>query len=394
MKTRRIVAALIALFMIVAMMPTAVLGAVDNTPGLVTASKVLVTDTEGKPVIDANGNYTIRISVEGNPVEQTVNANADVVLVIDNSGSMASSVGVPCTKDLSTIEPELVEYSILLGFIKIPYWRYKCDECHAVYTSGVNNLIWDDRPADMKCIGEKGNSVRIESAIELGKTFAANILSSTTTEKTTNRMAVIGFAHNQNNGNISAIRVTSGGLLNDVENVKSYIAMMQADGGTDYTSALREAYNILNNRSADEKATRPAYVIFISDGAPGLRGDSPNDTNWNGQEQVIALKNVGVTIFTAGINLNNNEASYLRSMASDNKDEHFINVTGTDYYTQLDGCLSTWAKKIKSLPAGTNAVLTDVIDTIISILFSLKIRLRKKRMIILLNGLSEIFQRM
>ncbi|MGN1128089.1 MAG: VWA domain-containing protein, partial [Candidatus Flemingiibacterium sp.] len=364
MKTRRIVAALVALFMIVAMMPTAVLGddnADGTTPGKVTASKVLVTD-KGKPVIDDKGNYTIRISVAGNPIEQTVGANADVVLVIDNSGSMASFVGTLCGYNLSELNPTLENHKK----------TYICPECHAtyivVYDEHDETIMWSTLPDDNLCTGNKGNTpIRMEATRDLGKAFADRILS-----QSTNKVAVIGFAHNEyglyvnstfpflHYGIIIPAVRESTGLTNSYQDVESCINAMVANGGTDYTSALQAAYNILDART--DKATRPAYVIFISDGAPGLRGDSLHDKNWNGADQITALKEAGVTVFTAGINLNDDEASYLKNMASDNKDEHFINVTGTDYYTQLDSYLTTWANKIKSSPAGTDAVLTDVVS--------------------------------
>ena len=96
MKTRRIVAALVALFMIVTMLPTAVF-AVDAA-GTVTATKKLVTvmDNSGKeiPLVDADGYYTVELSVSGVPVTTTVSPKADVILIIDNSGSM-KECGIP-----------------------------------------------------------------------------------------------------------------------------------------------------------------------------------------------------------------------------------------------------------------------------------------------------------
>ena len=54
-------------------------------------------------------------------------------------------------------------------------------------------------------------------------------------------------------------------------------------------------------------------------------------------------------------------------MASADQNEHFINVTGNDYADTLSTVLKQWADKIKvtptTKPAGTGAVLTDVINT-------------------------------
>lgn len=79
---------------------------------------------------------------------------------------------------------------------------------------------------------------------------------------------------------------------------------MRADGGTDYTAALTKAKQIL---TGDRTKTAPGYVVFISDGAPGKQGESQNDPNWNGSNQVAQLKRDGVTIYTIGIALDGNQ---------------------------------------------------------------------------------------
>ena len=48
-------------------------------------------------------------------------------------------------------------------------------------------------------------------------------------------------------------------------------------------------------------------------------------------------------------------------MASDAN--HFINVTGDNYANQLSNILKLWAKQINSKPAGTEAVMEDIVDT-------------------------------
>lgn len=135
---------------------------------------------------------------------------------------------------------------------------------------------------------------------------------------------------------------------------------MKADGGTNYTAALAKAQEYLNNRT---DTTRPGYVIFISDGAPGLSGKSLNDPQWNGSAQIQQLKADSITVYTVGIALGTDAANYLKSMASDNQDEHFINVSTVNYKDEMSEILQTWATKINSIPAGRNATITDVVNT-------------------------------
>lgn len=173
---RRIIAALMCLCMLVGLLPMSAFAA---DPGTVTAKKELVSQTP-----DENGNYTIKLTVQGEPVETPSESAADVVLVVDNSGSMASSVGEPCLTPKSEFVPK---WTVL-------WYRYTCPNCGARYSSSLLGWLWDTRPE--KCTGQKGAEKRIDTAKKVGKTFAQTILK----DGNANQLAVIGFAHNQDNG--------------------------------------------------------------------------------------------------------------------------------------------------------------------------------------------------
>lgn len=105
---KRLLTWVLVLVMTLSLLPLNVLADVipetDNTPGKVTATKSCTTEP------DSNGNYTITLTVQGNPVPSTdtmtTPANADVVLVVDNSGSMETSVGTPCEAQKNSFTPE------------------------------------------------------------------------------------------------------------------------------------------------------------------------------------------------------------------------------------------------------------------------------------------------
>lgn len=248
---KRLLTWVLVLVMTLSLLPLNVLAdeipETDNTLGKVTATKSCTTEP------DEHGNYMITLTVQGNPVPSTETtttfANADVVLVVDNSGSMETSVGEPCEtpkESFKAIDP--AEIGALV----------QCQICGAKY-------LWPFIPK--VCTGQKGKTPRITAAKDVSKTFADSILK----EGSGNQIAIIGFSHGSDLGGIdeNAIKVKQG-LTNDIDAVKSKIDEMEADGGTNYTAALQEAYNYLNGRSATDKQTRPGYVIFISDGAPGL----------------------------------------------------------------------------------------------------------------------------
>ncbi len=52
-----------------------------------------------------------------------------------------------------------------------------------------------------------------------------------------------------------------------------------------------------------------------------------NNSKWNGSTQIEQLKTAGITVYTVGIALEPEAANYLKSMASENQEEHFINVS-------------------------------------------------------------------
>ena len=326
-KVKRTLSFLLTFVMLCSLLPMTAM-AKELQPGEVAASKTASYDAE-------NHEVTIMMTVEGKEASQITPSKADVVLVVDNSGSMASSVGEPCKTPSSEFE------SAGWGWVE-------CPECGARYYQGLTGWFVPDF-----CTGEKGKEPRIDTAKKVGKTFADSILSG----ENDNQMAVIGFAHGERDwfGSTDAIRQKLD-LTDNVTDVKNTLDEMVADGGTDYTSALQEAYNMLNDRGETD---RPGYVVFISDGAPGKQGSSIGDPNWNGSRQARAIKEAGYGLYTIGIALDDEADDYLESLASDN---HYQNVTGTNYASELEELLKEWAEEINTVPAGTDAVLVDTIS--------------------------------
>lgn len=329
-KVKRTLSFLLTFVMLCSLLPMTAMA----VPGDVTASKTAAYNKK-------TGEVTITMTVQGESVTQSTASKADVVLVVDNSGSMASSVGEPC----NTPKDQFVNAGLFGdGLIK------RCPECGARYWNGP---LFGYVPES--CTGEKGTEPRIDTAKKVGKKFADSILSG----ENENQMAVIGFAHGEESilpwWSTSPIKVEQN-LTNDVNAVTGALDEMNADGGTDYTSALQEAYDMLAGRSETD---RPGYVVFISDGAPGKQGESIGDSDWDGFEQAQAIKDAGYQLYTIGIALDDEADDYLESLASDN---HYQNVTGTNYASELEELLKEWAEEINTVPAGTDAVLVDTIS--------------------------------
>ena len=320
-KVKRTLSFLFTFVMLCSLLPMTAM-AKELQPGKVAASKTASYDAE-------NHEVTITMTVEGKEASQITPSKADVVLVVDNSGSMKE------VKLCNTPKEEFERHTLY----------YKCPQCGKKYT-----LLYSE---DF-CTNPIGDTPRIDTAKEVGKVFATNILS----EDNQNKMAVIGFAGDTNwlGQKKDAIKVKQD-LTNNVNAVTGALDEMNADGGTDYTSALQEAYNMLAGRGETD---RPGYVIFISDGAPGEQGESIGDPEWDGSEQAEKIKDAKYQLYSIGIELDDKADSHLKSLASDN---HYQNVTGTNYASELEELLEEWAKEINTVPAGTDAVMTDTINT-------------------------------
>lgn len=326
-KVKRTLSFLLTFVMLCSLLPMTAM-AKELQPGEVAASKTASYDAK-------NHEVTITMTVEGKEASQITPSKADVVLVVDNSGSMVSSVGEPCKTPSSEFK------DAGQGWVE-------CPECGAQYYRGFIGWFVPDF-----CTGEKGKEPRIDTAKKVGKTFADSILSG----ENDNQMAVIGFAHGEKDwfGSTDAIRQKLY-LTKNVTDVKKTLDKMVADGGTDYTSALQEAYDMLNGR---DETDRPGYVVFISDGAPGKQGSSIGDSNWDGSKQAREIKGAGYGLYTIGIALDDEADDHLESLASDN---HYKNVTGTNYASELKELLKEWAEEINTVPAGRDAVLVDTIS--------------------------------
>lgn len=316
-KVKRTLSFLLTFVMLCSLLPMTAMAA----QGDVTASKTAAYNKK-------TGEVTITMTVQGESVTQSTASKADVVLVVDNSGSMKE------VKLCNTPKEEFERHTLY----------YKCPQCGKKYT-----LLYSE---DF-CTNPIGDTPRIDTAKEVGKVFATNILS----EDNQNKMAVIGFAGDTNwlGQKKDAIKVKQD-LTNNVNAVTGALDEMNADGGTDYTSALQEAYNMLAGRGETD---RPGYVVFISDGAPGKQGESIGDSDWDGSEQAQAIKDAGYQLYTIGIALDDKADDHLKSLASDN---HYQNVTGTNYASELEELLKEWAEEINTVPAGTDAVLVDTIS--------------------------------
>ena len=335
--SRRILAVLLMAAMLITMLPSAMFAAPG---GGNSGQETIFTDKEAaieatgvtakKELKDnGDGTYTIDLSVEGftNTSTETKNLPADIVLVVDTSTSMADKVECGNT---SFYEQEKDSWPFR-------YTVYVCSVCGAEYRN----------PQD-SCSAKTGPDTRLDVAKSAAKSFVEGLFDASSDVK----IGLYDFS-GSNRTNVP-LTDNKAALLEKIEG----LYMPRRGDGTDYGKGLGGAQNILNASTDD---SRQKFVVFLSDGEP----QSGN----NGVRQANQLKDAGVTIFSVGIDTGDqgNAANALRAIASSDKEEnkYFYAATSdgnsgaalTDILAQISQTIQT------TINAGTNAVMTDVINT-------------------------------
>ena len=184
------------------------------------------------------------------------------------------------------------------------WYGYICDVCGKWYS-----LIGHPEECG-------GHISKMSAAQEAARTLVDQLAEA----NTNNRVGIVSFVGST--GGTSGYEFNSNAciplsaLTDERGAINQAIDNMTANGGTNYTAGLDRAIEYLQNSQNEQ------YVIFISDGTPGLN-ESSNQTenvNWNGVNQAAQLKAQGVEIYTIGLGLD--ESEYMSRLATTAPEYH------------------------------------------------------------------------
>lgn len=339
---RRIIAALMCLCMLVGLLPVSAFAAPELNPGEITAWKE-ATYNQNEDTVE----ITLHVQGEDKTEETTTAEPVDVVLVVDNSGSMDENA-YACDGSENDVTGR-----VLLSFLGVNLYSWRCSTCGAWRGLSLND--WGKPTGN--CSGQISKMSAAQSA-------AYTLVEELTTANDKNRVGIVSFEGEESgsaeNNLVSnaCISLTSLDIQNNVERVMKTIENMRAYGGTNYTAALTKAQQYLGSSSGRDK-----YVIFISDGKPGLYSYDPkdDDLDWNGTEQATALKNSEATIYTIGID----ETGKILPTLSSGESYHTQLYSNNDLQTKLPALIKKIVEEIqqKTTPAGRNITFVDSINT-------------------------------
>ena len=393
-KFKKIAAIGLALTMAIGLLYTS--GTVNAVDSSVESNRIdvegLVTDKTAE-YDESQDAYKITLDVynTGYKSQSTEVVPTDIVLVLDQSSSMANSLETTYRDD----------YNSFFGSAKSAYdsrdkLYHKCEANDAYNKVNVNRRrFWGGYTYTIQCSaceeiifqGESnGNNItgndnlytlhrevstisRLEGLKSAVTSFVEQVAKNAEDNGVNHRIAMVGFATGSyTEGNYSSFENTEGFIGNQsynyngysinyfyehafqdmsttdgVSNIKSSIDLLAARGATNVNLGMDMANNIFENNKSNADEQRNQIVILFSDGEP---------SKWSGYDSNIAndslrisknLKDSGVTIYSIGVfeGANPNEDPNGYDPDTNNK---FLQYTSSNYPTASTMNYGYWDK--------------------------------------------------
>lgn len=315
-------------------------------------------------VIDwKNRTYKIDISAESKSRSSStvVTGAADIMLVLDVSGSMSNAIYEKVADNTEEGRSSLESgntYYLKYNNEYYQIWKYK----NRYYISvGLKRRdISDSRYENCEIFTTK--MTRLDALKESVKQF----INSTADKSSNSKIEIATFSWNEHGTTTDLLE-----LENNKGTLIEKVNGLNADGGTDPDFGLSNAYDKLTE--ATEKGdTLPKYVILFTDGEPtGNSDDISQGTTWSTAAQNRAeatakkLKDNGVSIYTIGFALSSRVEKFLAG----DKPNGYPGIASSAECAKeaydaagLSELFRTFEQTIFNDIDITNATITDTID--------------------------------
>lgn len=300
---------------------------------------------------------------------------ADIMMVLDKSGSMNFAYGLKNTPGFVMVEKteSASKFSSVkdkLDTTKVYYYgkttSYASSSQH-YYANGpmfyLNNMWQYWNGSSWKAIDKNSSTIIYTYASRLTglKEASSAFIASTSAASPESKIGVTAF--NISNSNVYDLKEVG----NNPESILKSVNKIFADGGTSPDKGLKYAYDkLVNNKREDV----PQYVILFTDGEP-----TGNDANWSDdaasetKTQAEKLKEEGVIIYTVGLGLTDKTKGWLdgtRQIWYKNKNISGIASKGCALTAESIDDLKEIFKKIQETITNNldikSAQIKDVID--------------------------------
>lgn len=322
-----------------------------NAPeGLVMDKKVDAVDGQDDQYLITLESYAtgdVKIETESKPL--------DIILVLDQSGSMADPIEYPYRSEVNCgryflglywgglNNQRLYELAsanslfVRIGETDVPvsvtrkdmwvYYQYDYSytyegEVHSVTCTGGKGILEGanaTRPADWNLYMDVSQTTRLNALKDVVEKFVGSVNEDAVAHGVNHRIAMVGFASDGSDYTNTEILIGNseykygnsasgqyGNALQDVttkgglQNLYDSIGKLSANGATYPSYGLEMANGILNERT--DATGRKSVIIVFTDGEPGQNSDSfdPDEAS-RAIEQAYSAKTIGSTVYTVGI---------------------------------------------------------------------------------------------
>lgn len=321
-------------------------------------AKLLVDYDKTAKVTDwENRKYDIDITASSKLTTSTTQESggvADVMLVLDTSGSMGENIYTYFGANDSTTRSRMDTNKTYYLKNNGSYYKVSYSRRYSGWIVGGYDL-------------EKfnGDIYTYSTRLDALKSAATQFITDTATTSPTSNVGISvfsssGYGNHGENKPLAAVGANKDTLI-------SFINDLSANGGTDPAVGLQDAYDKLKAAS-DGGDTLPKYVILFTDGEPTGGGNSWNTTaQTNAESKAKALKEeMGVKVYTIGFALNDKTKTFLAGGKYDGKTYPGIASPGcamvADDASKLAEIFKTIQSTITQNCDINNATVVDVID--------------------------------
>lgn len=302
--------------------------------------------------------YDINIkaaSTSTSSVTTTTKAIADIMLVLDVSGSMAEKIYVADNTDAGRSGLDISKtYYVRNG----SDWQGNPVYLEMKYKSG--SWYIGNRKASSNY---KGYGIYGITRLQALQDSVDQFITDTASKSPESKIGITAFSssgYGYNGESIDLKEVKSG-----LKDLKDFTNKLDAEGGTDPQVGLNDAKNKLDKLKDDG---RPKYVILFTDGMPTGKGNTWSTTAQKAAEtSAKELKKAGYTVYTIGygFSANSNEAKFLAGDGT----EKYPGIASPNCAftagsaTSLGEIFRDIQNTITQDIAITGATVTDVIDS-------------------------------
>lgn len=317
-------------------------------------------------VIDwENRTYKIDISAASKCRSQStvVTGAADIMLVLDVSGSMNNSIPVDYKKVADNTEEGRSSLksgnTYYLKYNNKYYQIRKYDNRYYIYKKGYYDIS-EDQYKNCEIF------IKLATRLDALKESVKQFINSTAEKSSNSKIGIATFSYDEKGTTTDLLE-----LKNNKDTLINTVSGLNANGGTDPNFGLNNAYNKLT-AATENGDTLPKYVILFTDGEPtGNSSDSSQGASWSNDAQKRAevtakkLKDKGVSIYTIGFALSSKAEKFL---AGDGSNDYPGIASSAECAKTADDAAGlselfrTFEQTIFNDVDITNATITDTID--------------------------------